>query len=117
MRRVLKDRVVPELRRRGFRGSFPTFTRPRGAGEDGISFQFSQWGGAFYVNWTGPEAINRLGARPPRRDHAFEYDTTRSVEANEPVFQQRASEVLQFLDEQAEAHWRVSPSWPSSAAG
>lgn len=48
-RRVLKSAVAPLLRKRGFKGSFPHFTRMRPDHIDLLSFQFSQFGPDLYI--------------------------------------------------------------------
>lgn len=50
MRRLLKDIVVPNLRARGFKGSFPHFTRSHPTRLDLLSFQFSQFGPDLYID-------------------------------------------------------------------
>lgn len=49
LRRAMKLQVVPSLRARGFKGSFPHFFRPRGDRIDLLMFQFSQWGPDLYI--------------------------------------------------------------------
>lgn len=48
-RRVLKSAVVPALRKRGFKESFPHFSRTRSDHIDLLSFQFSQFGPDLYI--------------------------------------------------------------------
>ena len=48
-RRVLKNNVVPALRKRGFAGSFPHFSRRREDRIDLLSFQFSKFGPDLYI--------------------------------------------------------------------
>ncbi len=45
----LKEIVVPELRERGFRGSFPHFRRPTDRQIELLSFQFDKNGGGFVI--------------------------------------------------------------------
>jgi hypothetical protein len=45
----LKKNVIPTLRERGFKGSFPHFYRSLENQTDLLMFQFSQWGGTLYV--------------------------------------------------------------------
>jgi hypothetical protein len=104
MRRVLKERVAPELRSRGFKGSFPRFKRQRGETTDRLDFQFSQWGGGFYMNVNG---LLRLGARAPKRDHLFEVPWEVPPEELERACQERADEVLALIAEQGERWWRA----------
>lgn len=49
MNEALKEIVVPILREKGFKGSFPHFRRVSGKYLDLLTFQFSQWGGQFVV--------------------------------------------------------------------
>ena len=46
---ILKFRVIPILRKEGFKGSFPHFRRQNGKHIDIIGFQFSQWGPQFCI--------------------------------------------------------------------
>ena len=46
---ALKDKVVPLLRKTGFKGSFPHFRRISDKKIDVLGFQFSQWGPQFYI--------------------------------------------------------------------
>ena len=50
MRAALKRVVIPELRRRGFVGTFPHFRRTTGERLAIMSFQFDKWGGGFTIN-------------------------------------------------------------------
>ena len=50
MDKALKKIVLPELRKQGFRGSYPHFRRRKIKKINLFSFQFSQWGGRFYIN-------------------------------------------------------------------
>jgi hypothetical protein len=45
----LKNTVIPELREKGFKGSFPHFYRKTDERADLLMFQFSMWGGVLYV--------------------------------------------------------------------
>lgn len=45
----LKKIVIPVLREKGFKGSFPHFRRISGNKIDLITFQFNRWGGSFIV--------------------------------------------------------------------
>lgn len=49
MRKLLRDQVVPVLRDRGFKGSFPHFRRANTTRLDLLSFQFSQFGPDLYI--------------------------------------------------------------------
>lgn len=49
MQRALQTRVVPQLRERGFRGSFPDFRRVGSVQTDVLTFQFNKWGRSFII--------------------------------------------------------------------
>jgi hypothetical protein len=49
MDKDIKAKIVPLLRDKGFKGSFPHFRRIHEKAIDVLSFQFSQWGPQFYV--------------------------------------------------------------------
>lgn len=49
MIRELRKWVVPELKRRGFGGSFPHYRRIDGTRIDLLMFQFDKWGGGFRI--------------------------------------------------------------------
>lgn len=49
MQRALPARVVPHLRERGFRGSFPHFRRVGSVQTDLLTFQFNKWGRSFII--------------------------------------------------------------------
>jgi len=96
---ALKRIVVPELRRRGFAGSFPHFRRIGATQIDLLTFQFDKWGGGFVAELSkcGPEGVTlpwgakippgkvtardlhpgdriRLGSEGPGADHWYRYD-------------------------------------------
>ena len=49
MNKALKNIVVPKLRERDFKGSFPHFRRVGKAKLDLLTFQFDKWGGGFVI--------------------------------------------------------------------
>lgn len=49
MQRALQTRAVPQLRERGFRGSFPHFRRVGSVQTDLLTFQFNKWGHSFII--------------------------------------------------------------------
>jgi len=59
VRHALKNAVVPVLRTRGFKGSFPHFSRTRADRLDLLTFQFSQFGPDLYVEIAscGPNGV------------------------------------------------------------
>jgi hypothetical protein len=124
---VLKATVVPVLKARGFKGSFPHFRRPTGSAIHLLTFQFDKWGGGFVVEIAKcpPEGVTttwgleippgkvtahhvnerlRLGASGAGEDHWFRYDQERAFKFGDP-YQSAAEEVLLAYDSQAEQWW------------
>jgi hypothetical protein len=121
MKDTIKRVVVPHLRDRGFRGSFPHFRRCRDDRIDLLSFQFDKYGGAFVVEigqcptqgvttywgkFVSANKVNvtfvnkrlRLGAKDEQSDHWFRFD-------NEQDTEKVAREVIRLIDAQAEPWW------------
>lgn len=120
----LKKIVVPELRDRGFKGSFPHFRRIVEDKIDLMTFQFDRYGGGFVieVGVCPPEGfIHSWGEKVPphkvtthdlddrlrlneKKGQWFRYD----IESDsENIFEDVAKEVLTHLDE-AEDYWAGS---------
>lgn len=57
MMKALRERLVPELRRLGFKGSFPHFHRPLTTRVDFLTIQFNSAGGSF------PDSERVVGSR------------------------------------------------------
>ncbi|XZE35646.1 DUF4304 domain-containing protein [Pirellulaceae bacterium SH501] len=88
MNASLKGIVVPELRSRGFKGSYPHFRRIVDDHVRVIGFQFSQWGPQFYIelgvcgldgttigtNHYPPEKIKHYQVYARRRIGALPFD-------------------------------------------
>jgi hypothetical protein len=131
MKAALRESVVPNLRARGFKGSFPHFTRQSGDHLDLLTFQFSMWGPDLYVEvatapangitYTTGEHIppqkvrvryasifdrKRLGATPPLRDHTFDFGPDAEAELGHELYETRAREIAVLLDTEAEPWWR-----------
>ncbi len=121
---VLKSEVVPILRAKGFKGSFPHFRRLANTGIHLLTFQFDKWGGGFVVevaacpkdgftmHWgehISPNKVTahhvnerlRLGAKAPNSDHWFRYDQPASGDS----CIQASSELLPYIEHQAEQYW------------
>ena len=49
MNQALKKVMIPYLRQKGFKGSFPHFRRMTEINIELITFQFNKWGGSFVV--------------------------------------------------------------------
>jgi len=131
---ALREIVIPDLRQRGFRGSFPHFRRRLPSRIDLLTFQFALSGGSFVIevaqcgptgvthSWkeVGPDKVTawdlavrlRLGSKPNQgqHDHWFTYGKANYEVGHEKVestahYQQVASEVRLLLDAQAEPYW------------
>jgi hypothetical protein len=134
---ALREVVVPDLRNRGFRGTFPHFRRPLESRIDLLTFQFYSSGGSFVVevaqcgptgvshSWkdVGPDKVTawdvakrlRLGSAPDRgeSDHWFVYGKPNYEVRHDEVkpaahYRWIANEVRLLLDSQAEPYWRAS---------
>lgn len=75
---ALKSLVVPVLRERSFKGSFPHFRRFRERHIDLLTIQFDKWGGGYIieVSCCGPDGIvTHWGEHiPPQRVRAWDLD-------------------------------------------
>ena len=134
---ALREHVVPVLRERGFKGSFPHFRRLSGRFIHILSFQFSSWGGGFVVEAaacpdTGITLLDgrhfpptkvaahhtapriRLGSSAQHTDHWFYYDE-RAQHYGDDVFDCTALAVVPHL-EQAESWWKHYASGKISPA-
>lgn len=121
---IIKKTVVPELRQRGFKGSFPHFRRINENKIDLMTFQFDRYGGGFVIevglcsskgvphNWGEKVPPNKVTAHDlPHNNRLrlknsegewFRYDVeTESGEIYEIV----AKELLQHLCEE-ENYWK-----------
>jgi hypothetical protein len=134
---ALREVVISDLRRRGFRGSFPHFRRQLDSRIDLLTFQFYSSGGSFVVevaqcgptgvahSWkdVGPEKVTawdvdkrlRLGSNPDagREDHWFVYGKPNYESGHDEVkpsahYRWVANEVLLLLDSQAERYWSAT---------
>ncbi len=132
MENSLKAIVVPILRERGFKGSFPHFRRRGETRIDLISFQFLSSGGSFVaeVARCGPEGTRfsgpddakvsevavrlRLGAADSKSDHWFtfgarNYEPGHDVVKPQSHYDAISCEVAELIASQAEA-WFAEPS-------
>ena len=126
MNRVLRERVVPALRKRGFTGSMPHFRCVMGDSLRLLTFQFRSGGGAFVVElgqcpagefttsygaivpqtkmnvtYLSPSSRFRLGASEPLADHWFDF------EKNEKGCEICADEVLAYLASDGDRLWNA----------
>jgi len=125
---TLKEYVVPVLRERGFKGSFPHFRRPTATAIHLLTFQFDKWGGGFTIeiavcppdgvtmHWgehipaskvrawdVYPPHRPRLG--PEKTDKWFRFDKRGFFSTGDP-YERAALEVLPYLEKQAENWWK-----------
>jgi Domain of unknown function (DUF4304) len=127
MIKSLKERVVPVLRQRGFKGSFPHFRRPTDTAIHLLTFQFDKWGGGFTIEiavcppagvtmqWgehVSPSKVSAWDVYPPNRprlgpektDQWFRYDKVGFFSIADP-YKKAADEVLPYIESQAESWW------------
>jgi hypothetical protein len=120
--KALQSKVVPNLRERGFKGSFPNFRRSTPHHIDLLTFQFDRYGGGFVVvlavgpleglttywgEFIPPEKLVpsylarsfRLGGSAEKSDHWFRYDDGQTSLTN------IAHNIIHLLDTQAEPWW------------
>lgn len=135
---ALKEHVVPLLKARGFKGSFPHYRRLADERIHLLTFQFSRWGGEFVVEVAScpPEGVTaydgekvppnkvrahdvscrlRLGSTQNQVDHWFKFDRGSLPFASDP-FERAAREVLPYLDGQAESYWSSAPANTNEAS-
>jgi hypothetical protein len=120
----LKKIVVPGLRERGFKGSFPHFRRISEKKIDLITFQFDRYGGGFVIeagvcspegfthSWGEKVPPNKVTAHDLHPDNRlrlkdndgqwFRYDVENE---SEDIYENVANEVLKHLQE-AEEYWK-----------
>jgi hypothetical protein len=126
---TLKEQIVPVLRSRGFKGSFPHFRRPSNAVIHLLTFQMDKWGSCCFAveiascpiegatllfgDHIAPTKVNthhisykhRLRLGTSKGDHWFRYDRRSSLSSIDP-YERAAQEVLPLLDSQAETYWK-----------
>lgn len=78
MERALRDGCVPQLRRLGFKGSFPDFYRDSGGFIALVNFQFYSAGGSFCINLSFTDADRKnLDFRPQTETPKLRVSQTR----------------------------------------
>ncbi|MFC1617661.1 DUF4304 domain-containing protein [Patescibacteria group bacterium] len=127
---AIKKILVPILREKNFKGTFPHFFREINGHIDLLTFQFNRYGGSFVVEISyadnkrknvyihkdlppGKLRSNqttdrlRLGSKPQqgKSDHWFQYDK-KNFFSRGNIFENVAKEVIPFLEDQAEEWWR-----------
>ncbi len=71
MIKSLKEIVIPEIRNRGFKGSFPHFRKTEGGKTNLLTFQFDRNGGGFIIelaNWSKSEFKTHWGKIIPLKE-------------------------------------------------
>lgn len=123
----LKNTVIPELRKKGFKGSFPHFYRKTETHADLLMFQFSLWGGVLYVEISKCSSeghkdvsgefrlLNKMKVYyigDPTGSHRYRLGegVKDMFEFNEVNADQVAFEVKESLEE-AEEWWESYPDW------
>lgn len=118
----LKKIVIPVLREKGFKGSFPHFRRITEEKIDLLTFQFDRYGGGFVIEiavcspdgWTHywgkkvpPNKVTAHDLHPDNRLRLkggdwFRYD---APDSDDNIYDDVANEVLNYLSE-AEEYWK-----------
>lgn len=123
MDRAIKDGIVPLLRQKGFKGSFPHFKRINNNYVDLLSFMFSLYGGQFVVeiakcsskgitntngnlvslaNLTTLKIPDRKRLSPTMHgDYWFVYENS----SNDNIYQKLADDIEILINECAEVWW------------
>ncbi|WP_108992311.1 DUF4304 domain-containing protein [Paenibacillus agaridevorans] len=125
MIRSLKDIVIPRLRERGFKGTFPHFRRETEKKIDLLTFQFDKYGGCFIIeiavcspeghthHWgekVPPNKVTAHDLHPNNRlrigdkDEWFRYDK-RAFFGN--IYDKVANKVFKNLN-QADDYWSIT---------
>lgn len=128
MIKSLKQKVIPTLRERGFKGSFPHFYRKSENQIELIMFQFSRWGSVLYVEVSKcPPAgyVDEMSDKhiPPNRVKVYQigggspFNRTRigkevenSFEFNKQDTEEVSLKIINSLVE-AEEWWSTYPNW------
>ena len=129
MTAAIKSLVVPDLRARGFAGSFPSFHRVTQGCLELVHFQFSRYGGGVFVN-IGSSRVNQDAAQVHQAvareklaawnaqhqerlrptgwfaDQCFRYDRKRDQGLGGMLFVNIATHIVELLDSQAEPWWK-----------
>jgi len=122
---TLNKIVVPILKKKGFKGTFPHYRRIYKNKVDLLVFQFDKWGGGFVVeiskcsknggnifginnpiNFEKITVFNtadryRLKETPIQEDFWFKYDNSKSADR----FEKLAKKIIPMLESQAEKWW------------
>jgi len=119
----LKHIVIPTLRERGFKGSFPHYHRKLESQTDLLMFQFSQWGGILYVEISKCPLNGSTGYRdqqiPVNKIKVYQivgnsfndrYRIGEGFEFSVSVTEEVAKDIQKSLDK-AEDWWKEHPNW------
>ena len=128
MDQAIKEIVIPFLRQKEFKGSYPHFRREKDANLNLLTFQFSFYASKFVVEISNCPINNfetswgkiiksadcrvhymgnrlRLGSKKHNRDYWFEFENE-TVSGN--IYHKRANEIIEYWDE-AEKWWGENP--------
>lgn len=124
----LKNVVIPVLREKGFKGSFPHFYRKTEERADLLMFQFSMWGGAVYIEISKcpPEGFTSISGefRPTNKMKVYDIGNPSYAwhrhrlgghdkvmfEFNENTTNEVALQIKKSMKE-AEEWWESYPNW------
>lgn len=128
MIKSLKQQVIPTLRERGFKGSFPHFYRKPENQTDLVMFQFSMWGSVLYVEvakCSSEGYVDEMSDKliPPKKVKVYQigggspFNRTRigkemecAFEFNEHDTEEVSRKIINSLVE-AEEWWSTYPNW------
>ena len=124
----LKQQVIPTLRERGFKGSFPHYYRKSENQTDLLMFQFSIWGGVLYVEISKCPTIGytdeisgkhiplnklkvyQIGGGSPFNRTRIGKDKGGSFEF-ELINTDKVSRIINHSLKEAEEWWSSHPNW------
>lgn len=120
----LRKNVIPNLRNRGFKGSFPHFYRKLENRVDLLMFQFSAWGGVLYVEVSkcSPEGHIDVSETfyQPNKVKVYNIDTAHRQRLGKEIremfeFNKDNTEVISLNVRESlkegEEWWNSSPNW------
>jgi len=99
MNKALKEITIPFIRNKGFKGTFPNFTKVNEIEVVSLKFQFSQFSSQFVVELnssTKGKIRHRLGSHKNQKDYWYDFN---AVENSEDIYRLRAEEIIANWDE------------------
>ncbi|MGG0309112.1 DUF4304 domain-containing protein [Priestia megaterium] len=120
----LRKNVIPTLRDRGFKGSFPHFYRKLENRVDLLMFQFSAWGGVLYVEVSKCSSEGHIDVSEtfytPNKVKVYNIDTAHRQRLGKEIgemfeFNKDNTEVVSLNVRESlkegEEWWNSSPNW------